>query len=126
VRSDLTPLYTGGDLMEQAVESHGKRFEVIWLWLLRELGIKARKMRGFYSNLWVLERERFIEFLCLIRRVFNILESAPDEIRYLLESDANYRSGNLSPTILLERTGFSYYTYYPFILERIICLMNAV
>lgn len=123
--NDLTPLYYGGqDLMEQAKKCHGHKFEIIWKWLLNKLSLKPKNIKTFYSNLWVLKTGKFHMYLSFVKKIFNILDNAPDEIKILLESDANYCTGIVKPIDLLKNTGFPYYTFYPFIMERIICLFN--
>lgn len=121
-QEDLIPLYPGNqDLLTQAIESHGKNFEIIWIWLMKSLNIKIRKLKVFYSNLWVLKRSKFIEYINLARKAMDLLDNAPDNIKILLNSDAKYITGKLSAEALLKKTNYKYYTYYPFIMERLIC-----
>lgn len=118
-KSNIIPLLPDNkDLLEQAVQSHGNTFKTIWKWL--ELPTSRKK--AFYSNLWVMKRETFLMYLTKVRQIMERLDNAPDNIKCLLQSNANY-NGKLSAKELYDRTGYPYYTYHPFILERVACTL---
>jgi hypothetical protein len=120
---DVIPLYYSGEsVIKQAIKHHGDNFKILWNWLLKELNVPLNiDIPAFYSNLWILKREYFIDYLEFFKKIINILENAPIDIQIILNSDSMY-VGKISPEKLLYKTGYSYYTFYPFILERIICL----
>jgi hypothetical protein len=124
---DIIPLYYNGtNVIDQAIYFHGEKFRIIWNWLLKQINVSPNiKIPSFYSNLWIIKRIYFIEYLNFVKRIIEILESAPPEIEILLKSDCMYK-GKVSPEQLLKNTGFSYYTYYPFIIERVICLFTVI
>jgi hypothetical protein len=120
---DIIPLYYSGEsIIKQGIKHHGENFKIIWNWLLKEINVPIHiDIPAFYSNLWILKREYFIDYLNFLKKVINKLENAPIDIQIALKSNSMY-VGKISAEKLLYRTGYSYYTYYPFILERIICL----
>jgi hypothetical protein len=118
--------YSGENVINQAKKTHGDNFVRLWNWLLTELNIPIEiEIPSFFSNLWIIKKEYFLEYLIFIKKVKDILDNSPEDIQILLKNDSLY-NGNITPYNLLIQTGYSYYTYYPFILERIICLFVKI
>jgi hypothetical protein len=124
-KEDLIPLYSdNSDLLRQATQHHGKKFQIIWEWVLQNCSIKRKTCKAFFSNLWILKREKFCEYLQFAKNVMNLLDNAPPNLQSLLKSNSNY-TGKLTSQVLLERTGYPYYTFHPFIMERIIVIWTS-
>lgn len=123
-QKDIIALYcpNRGELLSFATRTHGTAFLTLWKYILTQLNMVSSEIpNAFYSNLWVMKRKYFLEYLELAQTVIQSLNSAPPEIKLLLYSNANYR-GKISKPNLIERINLPYYPYHPFLLERLVCL----
>jgi hypothetical protein len=121
--ADIIPLYySGKNVVEQAVIYHDEKFRTLWNWLLNQVNFPIDvEIPSFFCNLWIIKNKYFKEFLFFIEKIKNILDNAPKEIQCILNSDSMYE-GTIKQEDLLLKTGYSYYTYHPFVTERVICL----
>jgi hypothetical protein len=105
--------------------AHGPNFLIIWNWLLDQMGYSKYidcNIKSFYSNLWVSYTNITIEYIIFARKAMNILDNCKDEYIYnLLHSNSNY-PGKLNKKQLNKICNKPYYTFHPFIMERLICL----
>lgn len=110
-----------------SLKCHGPNFKPIWDYMIEAMGYKdyiGRDFMNCYCNMWVSEAHYAKEFLTWVKQASQILYSAPESIQTLLNSDALYKS--IPPKTLLEKFGFPYYTFHPFVLERLIGLFVIV
>ena len=125
--ADIIPLfYYGTNVVDQAVIYHNEKFRIVWNWLLNQINFPTDvEIPSFFCNLWILKKKYFLEFLFFINKIILILEGSPPEIQMILNSDSMYE-GRISREDLLLKTGYSYYTYHPFMTERVICLFAKI
>jgi len=123
---DLIALYPREDskeLLEYAYTSHGNNFKILWEWLLSELKIPIEPITfTFYSNLWIMKRTFFVEYIDFVNKCMKILDTIPPELNKILWSNSNYSAGSLSSEQLMSRFNLPHYSFHPFIFERLICL----
>jgi hypothetical protein len=108
---------------------HGDSFIKLWNHILTESGYEHFVGKDFicsYSNLWVAERQFTVEFILFIRKVIHILCSLTDDWKLLLNSDSKYNGSLLEGGRINDVIGFPYYTFHPFICERMIGLFAAL
>ena len=110
------------ELLQQAEKSHGRKFTVLWKWLLNELSITVKPVHFcFFSNLWMMKRKHFVKYLKFVSHVISLLENIPSELAVILWSNSGY-TGTVSKNELKDRYNIEHYPFHPFILERIIIL----
>lgn len=115
--------YSGRDLISQATLYHPK-FLDIWYELLLKMNYKSEdilsdKIPMFPCNCWIAKPEwmkRYIEF---VNVAMHLLEN-DEKLKRMVYDDSGYKS-NLSKKKLTSISGKPYYTYHPFILERLPC-----
>ena len=122
-------------LIEQAKICHPK-FQLMWQPLLASFGFTDHQIlkcstEPFYANYWIAKTamvKQFSQFVGDVQLRMTTLQS----IQNILWSDSTYKTtGNLSvDTNLKSIFNRSYYTYHPFILERLApfffqCVINA-
>lgn len=102
-------------------------FPSIWAHILvTRLGMDGDKVfsediPAFYSNFWIAKTELFREYLRIYEIVHQIMEM--DEILHpLLHQNAAYFQ-HIDQKRLTEIMGVPYYTYHPFVMERLPCLV---
>jgi hypothetical protein len=117
------PTFT--DMLQQANDCHPK-FQELWHCLLC-LGMgfaygqaHDRNIRGFYCNYWMARPSWMLSWIAFYLRAQHILDTAGGEFKERLYSDANY-SGKLPCAALTAISGRPYYTYHPFLMERLPC-----
>jgi len=122
-------LYRGDALVDTATRWHPE-FKRVWIPTLRAMGYKesdilASNIPSFYCNYWACRpaiMDRYLEFF----RDFKIqLESLPD-VQDALWSDAQYKARGKDVAALSDETcmriwGVPFYTYHPFVCERLPC-----
>jgi len=83
--------------------------------------ILSLKIPVFYNNYWMAKpkwMEKYIEFY---KKFVDIMENNKN-IKYLLYQNSKYKGKLLEyPGILIKICGRPYYTFHPFIIERIVC-----
>jgi len=83
------------------------------------LGLSAdsfESMRVTHCNYWLMTVDALNKYSREIKKLCELWETS--NICTLLNSDSTYSLKKLTKRELLEKTGFPYYTYHPFILER--------
>lgn len=99
-------------------DKHHPKFTKIWKRLTERLGVSPQCCDPmFFRNYWVAKPHVLREYQKFIQRAAEILEEDPD-----VYENAHYKEGTLSKERLVEITGRPYYTYHPFVLERLPCL----
>jgi len=85
------------------------------------LDILSLKIPLFYNNYWMakpLWLSKYIEFYI---NILYIMENN-NKIKYLLYNNSNYKGKLLEyPSVLIKMCGRPYYTFHPFIIERLPC-----
>ena len=115
--------YARQDLLSQATFMHPK-FLDIWLNLLLKLGYKmedilSNRIPMFPCNCWMAKPDWMKRYVDFAVQAMELLEK-DEGLRTLCYNDSGYRS-NLSKGKLIEISGKPYYTYHPFIMERLPC-----
>lgn len=73
-------------------------------------------VKMFYNNYWVAKPNLFRRYQEVLKKAMVFLEEDPK-----VYEDAHYKSGKLSSTQLEKINGKGYYTYHPFVIERLPC-----
>lgn len=127
--ADVIGLFPGTpvDMYEFAERVH-PGFTPIWMRLLELLGYPADVVKSlgtptaFYSNYWIARRALWNEYCAFATRAMQLLDTDPI-LKELCQKDSNYRGtieGTvLSPTRLQQICGAPYYTFHPFVMERL-------
>ena len=111
------------DLITQAKSCHPGFIE-IWVKLLSKMGFdrstaESTTIPVYQSNCWVAKpvwMKRYIEFALKAMVIMGV----DPEIREMLYVDSAYK-GQLSKKELIDISGTEYYTYHPFVMERLPC-----
>jgi hypothetical protein len=83
--------------------------------------ILSLKIPVFYNNYWMAKPEWVLKYIEFYKNVVYIMENNM-KIKYLLYQNSNYKGKLLEyPGILIKICGRPYYTFHPFIIERIVC-----
>jgi len=83
--------------------------------------ILSLKIPVFFNNYWMANPKWVLKYIEFYKNVVHIMENNT-KIKYLLYQNSNYK-GNLNkyPGILIKICGRPYYTFHPFIMERLVC-----
>jgi hypothetical protein len=98
----------------------------IWEQLLLSLNydindILSLKIPVFYNNYWMAKPEWIKKYIAFYKNVVYIMENN-NNIKYLLYQNSKYKGKLLEyPEILIKICGRPYYTFHPFIIERLVC-----
>ncbi len=109
-----------------AAEHHHPSFINIWekLLLLMNYNINdilSLKIPVFYNNYFMAKPEWIIKYIDFYKKVIDIMENNND-IKYLLNQNSAYPGKLLEyPEILIKICSRPYYTFHPFIIERLPC-----
>jgi hypothetical protein len=76
-------------------------------------------LTGFYNNYWIAKVHVFRSYLRFFDIAHKLIENNP-----LLNSDSGYKKTTNQNT-LISNFGYPYYTWHPFICERLICIFCA-
>lgn len=99
-------------------------FTPIWLRLCTLLGHDYNTIQppptAFYANYWIARRPLWNSYCSFARRTMHLMVSDP-QLAEMCMQDASY-PGALSPDALVAIGGCPYYTFHPFIMERLPCL----
>lgn len=107
-------------------EYHHPSFINIWEQILLSLNynindILSLKIPVFYNNYWMANPQWVLKYIEFYKNVVYIMENNMN-IKYLLYQNSNYKGKLLEyPGILIKICGRPYYTFHPFIIERIVC-----
>lgn len=83
--------------------------------------ILSLKIPVFYNNYWMAKPEWVLKYIEFYKNVVDIMENNM-KIKNLLYHDSLYKGELLKyPTILIKLCNRPYYTFHPFIIERIVC-----
>jgi hypothetical protein len=83
--------------------------------------ILSLKIPVFYNNYWMAKPEWVLKYIEFYKNVVHIMENNM-KIKYLLYQNSSYKGKLLEyPGILIKICGRPYYTFHPFIIERIVC-----
>jgi hypothetical protein len=109
-------------------EKHHKGFMRIWTRLIHLLGYgdvrKYPEPIEFYRNYWIMRKELFLKYSEVVKRAMELMEE-DDVLREWANEDSSY-VGNNSTEVLLEVSGYPYYTFHSFIIERLVCFFATV
>ena len=111
------------DMLSQSISCHPK-FEKLWSALLLKLGFTkkqalSRRIPLFQSNCWMAKPSWMLRYIDLAMRAMKIMETDP-VIHQLVYSNSHYE-GKMSRVELMKMHGKPFYTYHPFIMERLPC-----
>ena len=111
----------------ELTDPHHPKFSQIWTELLHSFGnrftteqITKCCKQSFFSNYWI-AKTSLVKELCLFHKeIYDLMQTLPS-IQDDLWSDSKYIScgSNMKGTPIQEIFNRSYYTYHPFILERL-------
>ena len=123
----LLPSWSSNALnMYEFAEKVHPGFMKIWERLIMLLGYGSyRQYRvpvPFYCNYWIMKREWFVKYCSVASRAMRLLDE-DEQLREWSNENANYNGTlkGLSKELLMEINGHPYYTYHPFIMERLVC-----
>ena len=124
---DLIPFnnYYERSLLIQAESVHPS-FINIWEQLLLLLNydindILSLKMPLFFNNYWMVKPFWLSKYIDFYKNILYIMENN-NNIKYLLYKNSKYKGKLLEyPSILIKMCGRPYYTFHPFIIERLPC-----
>jgi hypothetical protein len=110
-------------LIINALRGH-RNFSEVWIALLTKMGfqhddIMSFEMPFFPCNCWIAKPVWMRRFLLFAFKAMEILET-DSKIRKLAYKNSAY-TGKLSQSQLMAITGKPYYTFHPFIMERLPC-----
>jgi hypothetical protein len=107
-------------------EKFHPNFINIWKQILLLLGYSINDILSshipiYYNNYWMAKPEWVSKYIIFYKKVINIMENNLN-IKNMLCQQSNY-SGKLLeyPQILIKMSGKPYYTFHPFIIERLVC-----
>jgi hypothetical protein len=95
--------------------------EILLLLNYNIVDILSLKIPVFYNNYWMANPKWVLKYIEFYKKVVYIMENNKN-IKYLLYQNSNYKGKLLEyPGILIKLCGRPYYTFHPFIIERIVC-----
>ena len=101
-------------------------FKKIWSMLIFKLGLGDYESYGvppaFYCNYWIMRSSIFHKYREFVNKAMDILDT-DSELVELCYQDSGYKGTMyfLNQETLLQIAGKPYYTFHPFILERLVC-----
>jgi hypothetical protein len=112
-------------LLGHAQSSH-PNFTRLWYKVLSTMGYAADDILSghiptFFCNYWAAKPAWMRAYIDFFRKAKAVIESLPEETRALFEEDSNYLAGGMTPQQCMQIFGKPYYTYYPFLCERLAC-----
>lgn len=116
--------YNRGDTLTKTELFH-PGFKNIWLQLMKKLlpdlyekDVWNDEIPMFYNNYWFAKPKVILEYRNFLKKAVDALEEIPE-----VYQDAGYGETGNTPKEALERiTGKPYYTFHPFVLERLPCI----
>jgi len=119
----VTVNYNMGDGLTKAELFH-TGFKNIWLKLMKillpelsEKDVWNDQIPMFYNNYWYAKPKVILEYREFLKKAVDALEEIPE-----VYQDSGYSVGNTPKDALEKITGKPYYTFHPFILERLPCI----
>lgn len=123
---DAIALLPSNHNMYTFAETYHPGFVQIWERLIMLLGYNDYKSYGvpvpFYCNYWIMKRELFLKYQAVAKKAMDLLTTDTTLVE-LANKDSSYKGTHecLPSHRLLEICGKPYYTFHPFILERLVC-----
>jgi hypothetical protein len=115
------------DLLTQATLYHG-HFEQVWVSLLTKMGYTTsdiyQKYPTFPCNCWMAKPEWMKKYIAFVKQAMDLLDN-DTELKTLCSQDSGY-PGSLPAETLMDIFGKAYYTYEPFIMERLPCFFFSI
>jgi hypothetical protein len=125
--ADVLALFPGNPYpLYQFAETVHPGFLKIWTRLMDLMGYKDFMVKGepkaFYSNYWIATRDLWNKYVDFATTAMTHMSSDP-ELVALCSADSKYKGTieALPPSKLQEISGNPYYTFHPFIMERLPC-----
>ena len=115
-------------LINQATVHHPE-FKNIWIKIFNKLNIPenistSSNIPCFFNNYWMAKPDFMSKYINFFNTILNIINN-DNQIKELIDLDSKY-NGTLSQEKLIKIFGKPYYTYHPFIFERLICLYTFI
>lgn len=116
--------YNRGDTITKTELFH-PGFKNIWVQLMKEIlpdlsekDVWNDEIPMFYNNYWFAKPKVILEYREFLKKAVGALEEIPE-----VYQDAGYgETGNTTREALEKITGKPYYTFHPFVLERLPCI----
>lgn len=125
----LLPCWSpSGQDMYQFVEAHHPGFMRIWARLIALLGYGDYRdypvPEPFYCNYWIMKRPCFLNYCDVAKRAMQLMDR-DKELREWVYGDSRYFGTvqGLPMETLMEISGRPYYTFHPFLIERLVCFV---
>ena len=105
---------------------HG--FLEIWDRLIHLLGYGSYRNYptppAFFCNYWIMKRDVFVKYKDIAKRAMDLIDTDP-VLRDLCDRDSSYKGTHmrLDTERLIKIAGKPYYTFHPFVMERLICFV---
>lgn len=112
------------NLLDQAVWYHGQHFEIVWLYLLKKMGYTEAEaldpmILAYCCNYWMATPAWMRRYIAFFKKAHAIMEG-DQKLSEMLHKDSMYHGG-VPPEMCMELFGRPYYTYHPFVCERLSC-----
>ena len=121
---DVVPFYVSNlELLKASNWSHPD-FKKIWITIIRNLGYSEDiavddSIIPFYCNYWITKPDLMLKYIEFFNKAKSLIDTNED-IQGYISNDSGY-VGALSRERCQELFGKPYYTYHPFIYERLPC-----
>lgn len=122
--ADVITLMTGQHDMYEFANMYHPGFMEVWDRLVRLLGYEPNPApKPFYCNYWIMKKEIFEKYCVVAQRAMKFLDE-DFVLKDLVNRDSGYKGTHecLPADKLMEICGKPYYTFHPFIIERLVCL----
>lgn len=123
--ADVVTFYKFSDvgMITHAMQYH-THFEEVWLALLSKMGYTKHNIMSldiplYPCNCWMAKPSWMKRFLLFAQEAVSIMEN-DSQVRKLCYQNSNY-NGKVPKKTLVEIAGKPYYTFHPFITERLPC-----
>lgn len=118
----LNPDWLKTPMLALAKRCH-RGFQDIWDRLVLLLGyghLKGHDVEHpFYCNYWIMKKDHLLKYCEVAKRAMHLIET-DQELNNLCHRNSGYR-GSVSRPDLVRISGRPYYTFHPFVMERLIC-----
>lgn len=113
--------------LDEPIEKSHPGIEVPLTVLIEAMGkqtIKLSEVRPFYSNYWLAKPNVFRHYLRFFKEIKNIMEENTTLSNILNQNSGYPRPRNARD--LIATFGYPWYTWHPFISERLICIFTDI
>ena len=103
-------------------------FMRIWERLLALLGYGDFRAfpipTAFFCNYWIMNKDKFFKYKAIAQKAMELIE-ADEQLRTWCDMDSSYQGTHmkLDTEKLMQIGGKPYYTFHPFVMERLICFV---